>query len=119
MKGQTIIIDLLQCKQGRLADTELLLAMMLEVTELIGLTVIEAPRIIPYFMPQAKDNEHEGYTGDVIFAESHLHFHNWLEERKMWIDLTACGTVDADAVRVKLRDMFGAQVSTIWVKERS
>lgn len=118
MDGQTIAVDLYGCKESLLKSIRRLYAMLEDLPKLIGMTPISAPWILRWGQERAKEPSDWGYTGGVIFAESHMHFHNWPARGYMMVDITSCKGFDASLVEVALKTAFGASDVTARVIPR-
>jgi S-adenosylmethionine/arginine decarboxylase-like enzyme len=109
MAGKTVLLDLHRCNPQRLADVSRLYSLLTEIPSIIQMRPICAP-VIAEVKPPTVDREDWGYSGTILFAESHLYFHTWPEHRKMWVDITSCKpeALDARGIGKLLQTMFGA-----------
>jgi len=82
------------------------------------MTVISAPQIARWDVPQAKKRDEWGYSGTVLFAESHAYFHSWPEYRYVMFDLTSCKDFNHAEVARNLGVLFGAKRVVPHVIER-
>ena len=110
MAGKTVLIDLHGCNPHHISNVNRLYSLLVEVPAMIQMTPISAPTIAEAKPPTVEPKEW-GYSGNVLFAESHLYFHTWPEHRKMWVDITSCkpATLDPVAVGNVLKTLFGAK----------
>ena len=75
----------------------------------IGMRPISAPQIARWDIPQAKKHEEWGYSGTILFAESHAYYHTWPEFSFMLFDLTSCKDFPTEVVIEGLKRFFGAK----------
>lgn len=110
MPGKTVLFDLSRCNPHHISDVKRLFALLMRVPAVIQMTPISAPTIAEAKPPVVEQAEW-GYSGNILFAESHLYFHTWPEHRKMWVDITSCKplTLDPKKVGQLLKALFGAE----------
>lgn len=111
-------MDLYACSSKTLQDVDKQYKLLVELPERIGMTVISAPQIARWDLPQASKKEEWGYSGTVLFAESHAYFHSWPEYRYVMFDLTSCKDFDHEEVVQNLKILFGAKRAIPHVIER-
>lgn len=106
--GKSLLTDINHLAADKLTDLDLLYDMLLDVPDLIDLTPITAPQILRWDAPQCRDKMDWGYTGMVIFSESHMSFHTWPEKGLINIDITSCKDFNEKFVIDYLADIFEA-----------
>ena len=70
---------------------------------------ISAPQIARWDLPQAPTKEEWGYSGTILFAESHAYYHTWPEHLFMLFDITSCKEFSEEVVIQGLKAFFGAR----------
>jgi len=110
VRGYTFICDFLKCDPDKIADPGRLYDLLIEIPRLISMTPITAPNIVKYDEPQAKMKAEWGFSGTVLFAESHIYFHTWPDKELAWADLTSCKKFDPELVAARLQYYFGAAI---------
>lgn len=110
LKGKTLTVDLFGCNIDQLTDVTKLYDLLVKLPTEIGMTLISAPTIARWDCPQCRVKYDWGYSGSILFAESHMYFHTWPERGAIWVDITTCKaeTLDDDFVVSNLRALFGA-----------
>jgi len=98
--GKHILIDLFECNESILNDSELLEELLVSEAKNWGCTVLGV---------QTKQFDPHGVTCLVLVAESHLAVHTWPEFRFAALDVFTCGeTVNAEALARSIEQKFGA-----------
>jgi S-adenosylmethionine/arginine decarboxylase-like enzyme len=103
------MLDLHGCDLSILQDCAKQYALLLELPGEIGMTPITAPQIARWDAPMCKDQQEWGYSGTILFAESHAYFHTWPEGRFVLFDLTSCKNFDGRFVTERVKRAFGAE----------
>ena len=95
------LIDLYECKQGRLVDADRIQEGMLKAARLMGAEVIG--HSFHTFKPW-------GVSGTVTIAESHLAIHTWPEYDFAAVSLETCGhRMDHQRAYSYLANFFGSK----------
>jgi len=108
LRGKSILVDLYECDPLILQDVERQYKILVDLPMKIGMTIISAPQIARWDIPLAKNRQEWGYSGTVLFAESHAYFHSWPEYLYVMFDLTSCKDFDHAMVSRDLKVLFGA-----------
>ncbi len=88
-----LIIDGFGGNPQRLASEELVLELLDQYPERIGMTKISTPHVQRY---QGDKPEDWGISGFVLIAESHISIHTFPERGIVWADIFSCKEFDAD-----------------------
>jgi len=118
LRGKSLLVDLYDCSRSLLQDVDRQYKLLVELPNRIGMTVISAPQIARWDLPQANKKEEWGYSGTVLFAESHCYFHSWPEYRYVMWDITSCKDFDHKMVVDNLKIQFGAKKAVPHIIER-
>jgi S-adenosylmethionine decarboxylase len=110
INGKTLLLDLFKCDREKLQDVGLQHALLVELPERIGMHPITAPQIVRWDVPQCENKKWWGYSGTVLFAESHAYFHTWPEGGFVMVDLTSCKDFDEIVALEQVREVFGAEI---------
>ena len=111
INGLTLLLDLHECDRALLQDCDKQYKMLLELPGKIGMTPIAAPQIARWDTPLCQEPMEWGYSGTVLFAESHVYFHTWPEIRFVLCDLTSCKNFDVPFVIEEIKKVFGAKIA--------
>ena len=109
LRGKSLLVDLYDCNKKLLQDVDRQYKLLVELPGRIGMTVISAPQIARWDLPQANRKEERGYSGTVLFAESHAYFHSWPEYQYVMWDITSCKDFNHAMVVRNLGIQFGAK----------
>ncbi len=115
MFGPHLMLDLTECKAGKLKDYELIFDILDDLPEKIGMTKITKPYVFPYsgLVPEDK-----GITGTVIIAESHISIHSFQEKDYCFVDVFSCKDFDVDFAANYLIDVFESKKYEKYVVQR-
>ena len=109
LRGKSLLVDLYDCNEKLLQDVDRQYKLLVELPARIGMTIISAPQIARWDLPQAGNKEEWGYSGTILFAESHAYFHSWPEYRYVMWDLTSCKDFNHARVARNLGTQYGAK----------
>lgn len=98
-----LILDGYGAPRERLENPDLVYKFLEETPDAIGMKRICSPFVYQY---QAENPEHNGVTGFVVIAESHLSIHTWPEHGVLWADIFSCRDFDIEPVMDALREAF-------------
>lgn len=118
LRGKSLLVDLYDCNKKLLQNVDRQYRLLVDLPSRIGMTIISAPQIARWDIPQAKDKFEWGYSGTILFAESHAYFHSWPEYAYVMWDLTSCKDFNHMMVIDNLRIQFGAKRVSPCVVER-
>ena len=108
--GNHLIIDLLDCSQGRIDSLEYVYETLIECCKLSGLTVVGSN--VKQFTPH-------GVSVVILLEESHLSFHSYPESHAASIDLYSCNLdTPMEQIYSFLMDKFNAARSVYSCLER-
>jgi S-adenosylmethionine decarboxylase len=105
-----LIIDGYGGDPARLADLELVRALLDTVPHEIGMVTIAPPYVCRYEGPQPSD---WGISGFVLIAESHLSVHTFPERGLLWADIFSCKSFDADRLVEAVREAFSLREARV------
>jgi S-adenosylmethionine decarboxylase proenzyme len=86
--GKHILLELYDCPQVMMSDTQALEDHLCQAAEVMGATLVD--KRFHQFSPY-------GVSGVVIIQESHLTIHTWPEYAYAAIDIFTCGEIDLEA----------------------
>ena len=105
-----LIIDGYGGDPRRLADLELVRALLDDVPLEIGMVKIAPPYVCRYEGSKPSD---WGITGFVLIAESHLSVHTFPERGLLWADIFSCKSFDADRLVEAVREAFSLREARV------
>ena len=105
-----LIIDGNAGDPRRLADLELVRALLDDVPLEIGMVKIAPPYVFRYESSKPSD---WGITGFVLIAESHLSVHTFPERCLLWADIFSCKSFDADRLVEAVREAFSLREARV------
>ena len=105
-----VTIDGFGGDRDKLADEDLVRALLDRYPAEIGMTKIAPPYVCRY---QAGKPEDSGVSGFVLIAESHISVHTFPERGYLWVDIFSCKGFEAErAIRSVKADFGLADVRT-------
>jgi len=105
-----LIIDGYGGDPRRLADLELVRALLDRVPLEIGMVKIAPPYVCRYEGSKPGD---WGISGFVLIAESHLSVHTFPERGLLWADIFSCKSFDADRLVEAVREAFSLREARV------
>ena len=105
-----LIIDGYGGDPRRLADLELVRALLDRVPLEIGMVTIAPPYVCRYEGSKPSD---WGISGFVLIAESHLSVHTFPERGLLWADIFSCKSFDADRLVEAVREAFSLREARV------
>ena len=105
-----LIIDGYGGDPRRLADLELVRALLDRVPLEIGMVKIAPPYVCRYEGSKPSD---WGISGFVLIAESHLSVHTFPERGLLWADIFSCKSFDADRLVEAVREAFSLREARV------
>lgn len=111
-RGDEWIVEAFGCEAGRLADRELLVALLDRMVREIGLRPIGEGQWHVFPPPG-------GVTGMLLLAESHLTVHTFPEHGSLCLNLFCCTPRAAWPFEARLADVLGADRVSVRHLERS
>jgi S-adenosylmethionine decarboxylase len=105
-----LIIDGYGGDPRRLADLELVRALLDRVPLEIGMVKIAPPYVCRYEGSKPSD---WGISGFVLIAESHLSVHTFPERGLLWADIFSCKSFDADRLVDAVREAFSLREARV------
>jgi len=102
----------------RLADENLVRALLDECPDEIGMTKIAPPFVCPYYPSPEGQPADWGISGFVLIAESHLSIHTFPARGLVWADIFSCKGFDAERVVERVRSTFGLGDTRLHLLER-
>ena len=82
--GNHLTLDGMNCKEDKLKDENLIINLLNELPQKIGLRKLTKPKVLYH---KAKDDLESGVTGFVILAESHISIHTYPKKGFMALDI--------------------------------
>lgn len=116
--GMSLLVDMWGCDRDKLEDPAFQHTFLLELPEKIGMHAISPPQIAKWDVPLAKAKEDWGYSGTILFAESHAYYHGWSEKEYLLFDLTSCNRFDVPKILAILDMGFHPKEMTFKVVRR-
>jgi S-adenosylmethionine decarboxylase len=110
-----LIIDGYGGDPHRLADQEVVRALLDTVPREIGMTTIAPSYVCRYEGPKPED---WGISGFVLIAESHLSVHTFPARGLVWADIFSCKGFDAERVVERMRSTFALSETRLHLLER-
>jgi S-adenosylmethionine decarboxylase len=102
----------------RLADENLVRALLDECPDEIGMTKIAPPFVCPYYPSPEGQPADWGISGFVLIAESHLSIHTFPARGLVWADIFSCKGFDAERVVERVKSTFGLGDTRLHLLER-
>jgi len=90
-----LIIDGNGCNIKRISDFETVYRFLDDVPTTIGMVKMTQPYVVKW---KDKGSVHEGLTGFVTIAESHLAIHTFPDNSRVYVDIFSCKQFDKDTV---------------------
>jgi S-adenosylmethionine decarboxylase len=103
---------------GRLADENLVRALLDQCPDEIGMTKIAPPFVCRYYPPAEGQPADWGISGFVLIAESHLSVHTFPARGLVWADIFSCKGFDAERVVERMRSTFALSETRLHLLER-
>jgi S-adenosylmethionine decarboxylase len=103
---------------GRLADEDLVRALLDECPDEIGMTKIAPPYVCPYYPSAEGQSTDWGISGFVLIAESHLSVHTFPARGLVWADIFSCKGFDAERVTERVKAAFALSDTRLHLLER-
>jgi S-adenosylmethionine decarboxylase len=110
-----LVIDGYGGDAHKLADAELVRALLERVPPEIGMVKITQPYVRRYEGPNPND---WGISGFVLIAESHLSVHTFPERSLLWADIFSCKSFDADRLVEAVREAFSLSEARVTLLNR-
>lgn len=101
--GPHLVFDGYGCPPARLAELDRIYEFLEHLPERIGMTKIMPPYV---FRHADRDPAHEGISGFVLIAESHIGIHTFPGRRFVNADVFSCEPFDVQAVLHELKVSF-------------
>jgi len=101
--GPHLVFDGYRCPEARLSDLDRTWEFLDRLPERIGMTKIMPPYV---FRHAERDPAHEGLSGFVLIAESHISVHTFPSKRFVNADVFSCEPFDVQKVLAELKKMF-------------
>ena len=105
--GKHLIIDAYGCNRDLLWDVRGIEAMLLDITEMIGLKPLSD--VLIYEVDETMIEKTEtGVTGGIIFMESHFTFHSFPHKNYFSADIYSCKGFSHSEVAKYIGELFKA-----------
>ena len=98
MLGPHLTLDIYNCNKKKLSDEKLILFMLNELPDLLGMHKICEPQIVNYG-GNAAGFDKGGISAYVIIAESHIAIHTWRDQKFASIDIFSCKEFNVEQTR--------------------
>lgn len=105
MLGTHLTLDFYSCNSKQISDAELILDVLNELPDLIGMRKISSPQITDY-SGNPKSFDKGGISGFVLIAESHITIHTFVEQQFASIDIFSCKDFDVKKAESYLVERF-------------
>ncbi len=105
-----LIIDGYGGDPHRLADQEVVRALLDTVPQEIGMVTIAPSYVCRY---EGSKPEDWGISGFVLIAESHLSIHTFPERGLLWADIFSCKSFDADRLMEAVQEAFSLREARV------
>jgi len=102
-EGSHLTIDGFGADKSLLNDKKVVLSILQELPDHLGMTSISEPVVVEH---DAKDPKESGITGMVIIAESHISVHTYPEKKYFAMDVFSCKEFDIEKAVEYLRKKF-------------
>jgi S-adenosylmethionine decarboxylase len=113
--GPHLTIDGKGCDFDKLRDINLVYKALNELPDLIGMTKMTLPYVVPW---KDKGSEIPGVSGFVMIAESHISIHTFPEEDYLFIDIFSCREFNTDLTIKYFKELFGIKKMSLNVVKR-
>ena len=110
-----VIIDGFGGDPEQLSDENVVRVILDRYPEMMGMTKITQPKVLPYNGTKPED---WGVSGFVMIAESHISIHTFPERRLVWADIFSCKDFDASAVLEDFKQRFHLREMDVRMLER-
>ena len=111
-----VIIDGFGGDPEQLSDENVVRVILDRYPEMMGMTKITQPKVLPYNGTKPED---WGVSGFVMIAESHISIHTFPERRLVWADIFSCKEFDAAPIIEDLKQRFRLRQMQVNTLERS
>jgi len=109
MLGPHLTLDISGCDKKKLGDEKLIRKILNEFPEKINVRKISDPQIIVYPGSGSGSFDQGGISGFVMFAESHLSMHTFLDQKHASVDIFSCKLFDVDKCVEYFKKAFKAK----------
>ena len=113
--GPHLTIDGKGCDFDMLRDINLVYKALNELPNIIGMTKMTLPYVVPW---KDKWAEVPGISGFVMIAESHISIHTFPEDDYVFIDIFSCKGFDTDIAIKYFKKLFGIRKMTLNLVKR-
>jgi len=104
------MLDLYKCDRQKLLDANLAHRVLNELPDVLSMTKVMPPYIIPYGGSKNPNSfDKGGISGIVIIAESHISMHSFAEQEYMNVDIFSCKPFDVERAVDYLVKAYGAK----------
>jgi S-adenosylmethionine decarboxylase len=110
-----VIIDGFGGDPEQLSDENVVRVILDRYPEMMGMTKITQPKVLPYNGTKPED---WGVSGFVMIAESHISIHTFPERRLVWADIFSCKDFDASTVLEDFKQRFRLREMDVRMLER-
>jgi S-adenosylmethionine decarboxylase len=112
MRGIHLIIDGFKCNKERLNDKALILAILDQLPEQIGMKKLSKAVVV-------KGRGKPGWTGFVLIETSHISIHTFTRENYIAIDIFSCKKFNSKQLIDFFKETFEIKKMKKWVIKRS
>ncbi len=110
-----VIIDGSGGDPEQLADENVVRVILDQYPDMMGMTKITQPMVMPY---QGAKPEDWGVSGFVMIAESHISLHTFPERSLIWADIFSCKEFEAAPVVEDLKQRFHLREMQVSILQR-
>lgn len=104
------MLDLYKCDRQRLLDVNLAHRVLNELPDVLSMTKVMPPYVIPYNGSKNPNSfDRGGISGIVIIAESHISIHSFAEQEYINVDIFSCKPFDVEKAVSYLVKAYGAK----------
>lgn len=97
---------------AKLNDLEALRGLLLDLVEMLGMEIVDGPRLHKIELDRRKletEDDDGGVTGTVVISTSHISVHTWPLRERLSFDVFSCREFDAQGVDEFLRERLNVK----------
>ena len=108
--GPHITIDGKECNIEALKNKKVVLNVLNDLPNLLGMTKIIKPQLVPWVDKWATT---PGYSGFIMIAESHISIHTFPDDDYVFVDIFSCREFDIDKTIEYVKNTFSIKKITV------
>ncbi|MFQ5654384.1 MAG: S-adenosylmethionine decarboxylase [Planctomycetota bacterium] len=118
--GWHLILDAVVSETRPIADPEHLRGLLLRLVRLLGMDILDGPRITEVELDPSRlerGSDEGGITGYCLISTSHISIHTWPLRRRFSLDVFSCKEFDRELLTETVRESLGViSQSVTWIE---